>query len=63
MTREINDLEETVKTPWPEREPKGPRGRANRRRRMERSGETQQRLHFYSTGNQPSLPRFKCLDD
>jgi len=60
---EISDLEATVNTPWPERQPKGPRGMAVRRRRQQRTGESATRQQFYAKGREPSLPRFKCLED
>lgn len=59
---DIADLEDTVQTPWPHRQPKGPRGQANRRRRQELGAATKQRNRFLRTGNEPSLPRFKCLE-
>jgi len=59
---EIADLEDAVQTPWPHRQPKGPRGQANRRRRQERGAATKEWQRFMSTGNAPSLPRFKCLE-
>lgn len=60
---EISDLEATVNTPWPRREPKGLRGQANARRRQARSMETKARQLFASKGGEPSLPKFKCLED
>lgn len=60
---EISDLEATVNTPWPKRQPKGPRGMANARRRQARSLETKARQLFLSKGGEPSLPKFKCLED
>ena len=60
---EISDLEATVQTPWPKRTPKGPRGMANARRRQARSLETKARQQFLATGREPSLPKFKCLED
>jgi hypothetical protein len=60
---EISDLEATVQTPWPKRTPKGPRGQANARRRQTRAQETKARLVFFSKGGEPSLPKFKCLED
>jgi hypothetical protein len=59
---EIADLEDTVQTPWPHRRPKGPRGQANRRRRQALGAATKRWNRFMQTGNEPSLPRFKCLE-
>jgi hypothetical protein len=63
VSREIDDLEATVNTPWPKRTPKGPRGMANARRRQARSLETRARQLFQSKGREPSLPKFKCLEE